>query len=76
MESPSLESLDRRTFARSHVRTFARAAAWASRAALSRHSYLSHKYADVNKEKQKDAEVMMHSQDADLRIDFIHLVSF
>ena len=28
---------------------------------LLRHSSLSHKYADVNKEKQKDAEVMMHS---------------
>jgi len=28
---------------------------------LLRHSYLSHKYADVNKEKQKDAEIMMHS---------------
>lgn len=28
---------------------------------LLRHSYLSHKYADVNKEKEKDAEVMMHS---------------
>ena len=28
---------------------------------LLRHSYLSHKYADVNKEKKKDAEVMMHS---------------
>ena len=28
---------------------------------LLRHSYLSHKYAAVNKEKKKDAEVMMHS---------------
>ena len=28
---------------------------------LLRHSYLSHKYADVNDEKKKDAELMMHS---------------
>ena len=26
-----------------------------------RHSYLSHKYADVTDEKKKDADLMMHS---------------
>lgn len=29
---------------------------------LLRHSYLSHKYADVNEEKQADADLMGHSQ--------------
>lgn len=29
---------------------------------LLRHSYLSHKYADVAKEKAKDADLMMHSE--------------
>jgi hypothetical protein len=28
---------------------------------LLRHSYLSHKYADVAEEKKKDADLMMHS---------------
>ena len=28
---------------------------------LLRHSYLSHKYADLTAEKQKDADLMMHS---------------